>query len=236
MCGQSHRRAERTATRSRFISHSSHLLWLTLHECTCAIVQNRPSKSHSSLLKNQESPSCSRHSVALGTVWWGGWNRQKWSKSLFFLLCNGKKSESHKKKEEKHIKSIYLNWSLDSVEQTDLSRKLDEILWNAMPTLLAGFRRFLMYSHKWLFSVVTRRFYPSKMSIMSQSLLSYTRIDIFSSSAPTDSVALQHPPSQNGMRKLRVYMFPIAANNLRGSRYIAKIAKLYDICVLSRSN
>ena len=35
------------------------------------------------------------------------------------------------------------------------------------------------------FSVVSRRFYPSEMYIMSQSLLSYLRIDTLSPSAPT---------------------------------------------------
>ena len=35
------------------------------------------------------------------------------------------------------------------------------------------------------FSIVSRRFYPSEMYIMSQSLLSYLRIDTLSPSAPT---------------------------------------------------
>ncbi len=48
------------------------------------------------------------------------------------------------------------------------------------------------------FSVVSRRFYPSEMYIMSQSLLSYLRIDTLSPSAPT-TVAGQIPShSSNG--------------------------------------
>ncbi len=39
------------------------------------------------------------------------------------------------------------------------------------------------------FSVVSRRFYPSEIYIMSQSLLSYLRIDTLSPSAPTSSPA-----------------------------------------------
>ena len=52
-----------------------------------------------------------------------------------------------------------------------------------MPTLLAGSRIFLMYSHTGLF--LNCFFYPSNMYIMSQSLLSYLRIDSLSPSAPT---------------------------------------------------
>ncbi len=38
------------------------------------------------------------------------------------------------------------------------------------------------------FSVVSRRFYPSELYIMSESLLSYLRIDTLSPSAPTSSL------------------------------------------------
>ncbi len=38
------------------------------------------------------------------------------------------------------------------------------------------------------FSVVSRRFYPSEMCIMSQSLISHLRIDTLSPSAPTGLV------------------------------------------------
>lgn len=169
LCEQSHRRAlalglaKRTETRSRFISHSPRVLWLTLHECICAIVQNRPSKSHSSF---KNLPPCSSSSVAPGggRFVMGGGSGQKCSSSLFFFALQRKeKWPSHKKKDDKHIKSIYVNWSLDSV-------------------------------------------------------------------------ALYHKPSQNGRRRMRVYLFPIAANNLRGSRYMAKTSRLDDICVLSSSN
>ena len=37
------------------------------------------------------------------------------------------------------------------LEQTDISRRFHKSLWDSMPTLLAGSRRFLMYSHSELF-------------------------------------------------------------------------------------
>ncbi len=40
------------------------------------------------------------------------------------------------------------------------------------------------------FSIVSRRFYPSEMYIMSQSLLSYLRIDRLSPSTPTRKAGL----------------------------------------------
>ena len=70
--------------------------------------------------------------------------------------------------------------------QTDLSRGFYEILWDSMPTLLAGSRRFLMDLHTGLYSkLFPRRLHLSKMYIMSQSLLSYFRIDTPLPSAPT---------------------------------------------------
>ena len=55
-------------------------------------------------------------------------------------------------------------------------------LCDSMPTPLVGSRRFLLYDH---LSVVSRRFYPSIMYIMSQSPPSYLRIDTLSPSAST---------------------------------------------------
>ena len=70
-------------------------------------------------------------------------------------------------------------------------------LCDSMPTPLVGSRRFLLYDH---LSVVSRRFYPSIMYIMSQSPPSYLRIDTLSPSASTLSTAF-HPQSDGQIKK-----------------------------------
>ncbi len=58
------------------------------------------------------------------------------------------------------------------------------------------------------FSVVSRRFYPSEMSIMSQSLLSYLRIDALSPSAPIEAsqrtLGSEHPDTLRAMHNLAI--------------------------------
>ncbi len=58
------------------------------------------------------------------------------------------------------------------------------------------------------FSVVSRRFYPSEMYIMSQRLLSYFRIDTLSPSSPTDKLKFHFQISQVGFlseTRIKVY-------------------------------
>ena len=75
-------------------------------------------------------------------------------------------------------------------------------LCDSMPTPLVGSRRFLLYDH---LSVVSRRFYPSIMYIMSQSSPSYLRIDTLSPSASTFTIPQRVPFRVNYHVLIRIF-------------------------------